>query len=215
MTPANTFGEYCAAGCYTGIAPLNESNAAFQRAGLVVWYGDATSGWTALHELGHTHGRSHAPCGEVAGADPLFPFADGSIGTWGFDQRGDTFVAPSAHDFMSYCGDEWISAYTYSALSERIQSVAAAAGTRFEAADATRHHFVSIEGDVVRWRQVDLPPASSSESSVTLDALGDDARWTVSARRLQFSIDAGFVLVFPVDDTARAYEFEGRRLLVP
>jgi hypothetical protein len=71
---------------------------------------------TATHELGHNFGQNHAPCGGVAGADPGFPYANGRIGTWGWN--GMQLLDPSRYvDLMSYCSPEWVSDYSY----ERVQ----------------------------------------------------------------------------------------------
>ena len=57
------------------------------------------------HELGHNLNLRHAPCGYPGGPDPSFPYANGSIGTWGYDFRGGgQSVQPSTPDVMSYCG---------------------------------------------------------------------------------------------------------------
>ena len=56
---------------------------------------DAAIGWDYLqsadgvtaHELGHTFGRQHAPCGGASGPDPNYPYANATIGVTGFDIR--------------------------------------------------------------------------------------------------------------------------------
>ena len=66
------------------------------------------------HELGHNLNLQHAPCGGAGGPDPSFPYSDGSIGAWGYDFRdGGQLVPPSATDLMAYCGDKWISDYSF------------------------------------------------------------------------------------------------------
>ena len=66
------------------------------------------------HELGHNLNLYHAPCGGAGGPDPSFPYSDGSIGAWGYDYRdGGRLVPPSATDLMAYCGDKWISDYSF------------------------------------------------------------------------------------------------------
>ena len=35
---------------------------------------------TAAHEVGHAHGREHAPCGGAQSTDPSFPYSNGGIG---------------------------------------------------------------------------------------------------------------------------------------
>ncbi len=68
---------------------------------------------TPAHELGHTLGRGHAPCGGVTNADPAYPYAGASIGALGFNTASSTLIDPAeTTDLMSYCA-EWISDYNY------------------------------------------------------------------------------------------------------
>jgi hypothetical protein len=76
------------------------------------------------HELGHNHGRRHAPCGGAANPDPLYPHAGATIGVTGVDMytwslNGGTppaLGASTSFDVMSYCVPAWISDYNYEAL---------------------------------------------------------------------------------------------------
>lgn len=70
--------------------------------------------WVIAHEFGHNLGLRHAPCGGAAGPDPLFPNGDGTIGSWGYDFRGDSLVKPGTFDHMSYCDPRWVSDYYFS-----------------------------------------------------------------------------------------------------
>ena len=65
------------------------------------------------HELGHNMGLLHAPC-EVFDADPGYPYANGTIGNWGYDFRDGKLVDPVHFDIMSYCRPGWISDYHFS-----------------------------------------------------------------------------------------------------
>jgi hypothetical protein len=81
------------------------------------------SAWTLAHELGHMHGRSHAPCG-VNSYDPDFPYSKGATGVWGYDERHQEFFDPGpTRDMMGYCEPSWISDYTYKAMFQRVQAV--------------------------------------------------------------------------------------------
>jgi len=83
--------------------------------------GRAVVGWdylpsgrnVAAHELTHNFGRLHAPCGGAGGPDPDYPYAGGSIGVYGYDLTTNTVRLPSSPDLMGYCGNPWISDYTY------------------------------------------------------------------------------------------------------
>ncbi len=66
---------------------------------------------TVAHELGHSMGLWHAPCGGAGGPDPLYPHERGTIGAWGYDRERERLVTPYAPDLMSYCGGGWISDY--------------------------------------------------------------------------------------------------------
>jgi Peptidase M66 len=66
------------------------------------------------HELGHTFGQWHAPCGNPSGVDADYPYKDGSIGSWGFDSSKKALVDPSKYkDVMGYCGTKWVSDFMY------------------------------------------------------------------------------------------------------
>lgn len=80
------------------------------------------------HEIGHALGRNHAPCdpGQCtpppANVDPNYPsygaLPAGSIGVFGFDPVGYQVLNPAGtFDTMAYRFPQWISAYTYLALS--------------------------------------------------------------------------------------------------
>ena len=88
------------------------------------------------HELGHTMGLLHAPCGGTF-ADTGYPYPDGSIGAFGYDFRdGGGLVPPSTPDLMTYCGPPWIGDYNFGnalafrLLEERDATMAAAEPTR-------------------------------------------------------------------------------------
>jgi hypothetical protein len=83
------------------------------------------------HEVAHTLGRLHAPCGAPQQVDPKYPYAGGAIGMWGYDFLLDQLVDPDpskVHDVMSYCQPVWISDYNYAGLFTRIAFVRKQAG---------------------------------------------------------------------------------------
>ena len=80
------------------------------------------AGDTIIHEVGHSHGLPHAPCGGAAGPDPDYPYDEGSIGAYGYDLATDTLLAPSTHvDMMTYCTPRWISDYNYEKIYQETQ----------------------------------------------------------------------------------------------
>jgi hypothetical protein len=79
---------------------------------------------TIVHEIGHNQGLSHVYCpgGDAAGPDPAYPYADGKIGVYGFGIRNFHMYTPTAsHDYMTYCGNSWVSDWTWNKTYERIR----------------------------------------------------------------------------------------------
>ncbi len=77
-------------------------------------FGATEARLTFAHEMGHTLGLRHAPCGGAAGPDPAYPFADGRTGVFGMDTfNGNVIKLPNTVDLMTYCPNQWVSAYNY------------------------------------------------------------------------------------------------------
>ena len=79
---------------------------------------------TMAHEFGHGLGFGHSNCGNVGNsADPNVPpyppydppnISMGSIGEYGLDVRtGEIYDPNITRDYMSYCGNNWISLFNY------------------------------------------------------------------------------------------------------
>lgn len=122
--PATSFSRYCSGGCILGLGyvPGRTNSRLFTSVG--VSFPNAVGIFTALHEVGHTMGRRHSPCGGVSGADPAYPHAGGRIGVWGYDASRDQLKEPNGHtDVMGYCRDQWISDFTYNAIFDRVSYV--------------------------------------------------------------------------------------------
>ncbi len=122
--PANNMYGYCGMGCVAGLSSVaTTANAAYARASIGLGFtGDDAAG-TMVHEVGHAHGRLHAPC-SVSDADPQYPHAGATLGTWGYDLNTKALKAPNTNkDFMSYCSPTWVSDYTYKALFTRVRAV--------------------------------------------------------------------------------------------
>jgi len=95
-------------------------------------------GWTSMgkawdtefaHEVGHNLNLKHAPCGGALDADPDFPYANGSVGVWGYDFRDGTLVSPAIDsDIMGYCygeGHGWLSDYFFQKVIDYREDIVA------------------------------------------------------------------------------------------
>lgn len=97
------------------------------------------------HEVGHTLGLPHAPCGNVSNGDPAYPYRNGFVGQYGYDRSSRRLLQPfESYDLMSYCDPIWISDYNYQkVLAYRdtsefdVESAALAQSTSTAAAPAT------------------------------------------------------------------------------
>lgn len=68
------------------------------------------------HELAHSLGRLHAPCGGAGSPDASYPYLLGVIGVFGYDIETGQLKFPGTSDLMGYCGFGWISDYTYTGI---------------------------------------------------------------------------------------------------
>jgi hypothetical protein len=139
VSPSETRSGFCATGCTAGLSYRPDNpNRAWMRSSVSLGFPGERTAETMAHELGHAHGRRHAPCGNAAQIDPAYPYEGGLLGSWGWD--GVDLIAPgSTGDIMGYCAPKWISDYQVAGLYER---VAAMQGLYVDEAR---------DGEIVRW----------------------------------------------------------------
>jgi hypothetical protein len=112
----------------SGIAGIGYVNSIGSRSpGLSSLGWDASrASWTRtmIHELGHNYSRPHAPCGNVAGADASYPYANGALGpTPLFDAVANDVLAPTGQaDIMGYCNGQWFSDYNLNGVSRFLEA---------------------------------------------------------------------------------------------
>jgi hypothetical protein len=175
VQPAATFRTYCQRGCVLGLAPQTTSVQTSAQVALGASFADAQTYETIVHELGHAHGRGHAPCveaGEIDGVDPNYPDKTGATITWGWDSRSNTLMPPTDKDIMGYCEPNWISAYNYAGIAARSLQVNLKA-LRISSG-LTWQNVILYDDGQARWGGDLLTedPAGEYESADVLDAAG-------------------------------------------
>ncbi len=197
----DTFREFCGNGCTAGIGYV--SNQAQARASMGIAFTDNQSAGTMAHEIGHNHGRNHAPCvpqgGSISGVDQQFPYDGGNIGVWGYDSRTKELVDPDGiTDIMGYCNNKWISDYTYDGLVTRVASVNGANEILLNRDLLDTWRVILLDKAGPRWgRPVTTlaPPVGMAEVAEMLDADGDLIEHTIVYRNEVPDIDAASIMV--------------------
>jgi hypothetical protein len=190
---------------------------------------------TMCHELGHAHGRMHAPC-NVQDPDPRFPYPSASIGVMGYDNRTNEFYQSNRKDMMSYCPEPrynaWISDYTYQAILLRVAQVNAqmelpffhAADDVLPAPGTARFDFeqpwrlLVSDSAGVHWGDDPLYvqglPEGRPLRAIVHGALGPIQEVEIYKQDLEDGSEGAFMLVMPEPDPSwRAIEVPG--LLAP
>lgn len=160
-------------------------------AGMAFAPGKASVAWDRLpsaasitaHELGHSLGRLHSPCGGAANPDPAYPHVFGTIGVYGYDIANGILKSPGTSDIMGYCGFGWISDYTYVGILNYRQGTPNAAlapdvSARLSSGSTERETFIQSgtpQPSLVVWGRIEngrpiLEPAFSANTRPVLPA---------------------------------------------
>jgi hypothetical protein len=107
------------------------------------------------HELGHTWGQLHTPCGNPLATtlDPNYPYGTG-IGVYGFDVAAGALKQPTTPDIMGYCSNPWISDYIYT----RVLNFREAHPAAIQGASPAKEPTVLVWGRIIHGQAV-LEPA--------------------------------------------------------
>ncbi len=131
----------CGGGCIAGIAWVNNSFNLYSKTalGFAGFPSDRNAASpTFTHEMGHNFGRRHSPCGSPSGVGPYPYGGNASIGQWGYDPASGLLYNPATYkDYMSYCGPEWTSDFTYRALYDAWAWAGSFYGQEAQTAEAT------------------------------------------------------------------------------
>ena len=147
------------------------------------WFSQATQARDLVaHELGHTFGRQHAPCGAAASPDVNYPVAGGVLDVAGHDvyswENGlattAATVSANTGDVMGYCFPVWASTYTYKAVLQFRQPQIIAA--RAIATEPARTRVIVVRGSIDNEQTITLKPSFSLTARPTVAEPSDTYR---------------------------------------
>jgi len=179
FSPALSIASYCSGGCVAGLSPLTENaEDDWGRASIGLGFPGEGAANTMVHEVGHAHGRQHAPCGLFGQqSDSSYPYSDASLGVWGYDILAQSLRDPDDYsDFMAYCEPTWVSDYTYDELFDRVRTVNNL--SHFIAGPESVHDWLVVgldgRGGTRRTGELQLAasPGGTRQDIILLDKLG-------------------------------------------
>ncbi len=203
IMPTDTFQQFCGRGCTAGIGFVAQQNDASHRAAVGLGWTGTQAQITMAHEVGHNHGRNHAPCvpqgGSISGVDPYYPYDGGSIGVWGYNSMTKMLVNPQGvTDIMGYCNNQWISDYTYDGLVNRVAFVDGAQREVETPGSLATWRTLLVDSHGPRWGLPieDLePPAGEPETADIYDDQGNVIDHVTVYRTLVSDLDAASIMV--------------------
>jgi hypothetical protein len=203
LKPTDTLKDYCKGGCTAGVGYVGSATQAQTRVALGLAFADETSASTMAHEVGHNHGRQHAPCApgnQIQGVDPNYPYAGAKTGVWGYDSRKKTFFDPTkTTDIMGYCDPKWVSDYTYKGLLSRSSMINKASIVVTDPGAIQRYRAMIVDEDGPRWSQPFMEPGEpfgTPEDADILDIDGNPIE-RVTVYRTQIGDNVGATVLVP------------------
>ncbi|NKI68013.1 hypothetical protein GN109_01160 [Collimonas pratensis] len=144
--------------------------------------------WQAImvHEMGHNHSLSHAPCGGASDPDPAYPNSNADLSAlavynslYDNDTQIGTLSAPltpnstQMKDVMGYCGGTWFSDFSYVRAQQFAESRTAAIPQPLvlnsaASVAAAPDGYLTIAGEITA-QGVLLHPASASATKLRID----------------------------------------------
>ena len=202
LRPTQTFREFCGGGCTAGISYIGTVRSTATRVSLGLAYGDEMSSGIMAHEIGHAHGRPHAPCapGGIQGVDSRYPHDGASTGLWTYDFRSMKFLDPrTTKDIMGYCDPKWISDYTYELLLDRSSMLNEQMLVYTDPATIQAYRVVLLDSEGVSWGEPFSEPEAPFGTPETADVLDAGGRLVdqVTVYRTEVADNYGFTILVP------------------
>ncbi|HKU43000.1 MAG TPA: M66 family metalloprotease [Polyangiales bacterium] len=203
LKPTKTFQEFCRSGCTAGVGYIGQVRQTATRVAMGLAYGDELAAGIMAHEVGHNHGRPHAPCApgnQIQGVDSRYPYQRAATGIWGYDIRNKKFLDPmTTKDIMGYCDPKWISDYTYKALLERSSMINK---PMFEIVDPEliqQYRVLLLDEEGPRWSIPFVRPEAPHGEPETADVLDVDNQPVdhVTVYRTQIGDSHGYSVLVP------------------
>jgi hypothetical protein len=163
---------------------------------------------TFAHEIGHNHGRAHAPACGAAGPDDDFPYMNGALGTNGFSLSTMTLYSKTRYkELMGYCRPRWISDFTWKMLEVRVRIISAmsAAGATTTMLETRSLQAYAAVGERPEWGVVSgslvdasVQPSAARRAQLTL-ASGRTVEAAVSVQLLSDGVTRELAVNLPAD----------------
>ena len=168
---------------------------------------------TFVHEVGHTQGRRHSPCGNAGGPDPAYPYEGGIVGgySWKYvEGRVNEFFEPdSAYDYMSYCDPTSVSPYTYNQVLGYITTISGWGAPEGQSPTADAGGLPDLGEEAERQILVGLLDPDGVTHWHTANGVVDEREWSHTAVATILTEDATYEL--PVVATIRG-DSDGMRV---
>lgn len=207
LKPTDTLADYCRRGCTAGVGYVGSATQAQTRVALGLAFADETSAMTMAHEIGHNHGRQHAPCApgnQIQGVDSRYPYSGAKLGVWGYDTRKTKFMDPDkTTDIMGYCDPKWISDYTYKGLLDRSGMINKQSLVITDPGAIQRYRALIVDADGPRWSQPFIEPGEPfgiPEEADVLDLDGQPIE-RVTVYRTEIGDSIGATVLVPEPST--------------